>query len=311
MKTPLLATVIGLSVIACPILYFLVGPVLQPAQIETLKILLTVVACSALYCFIVGELSGNYSQMDKLWSILPEVYTWIIAVQSGFQIRLIIIAAIATFWGGRLTYNFAKKGAYSIRFWAGEEDYRWKYLRERKEFQPHWKWFIFNFFFISIYQNVLIFLTTLPALVSMNSDAPLNWIDILATVIMTGAVVWETVADKQQWAFQSKKYELLNEGKKLEELPEPYNKGFNTTGLWKRSRHPNYLGEQMTWIGCYIFSIAAGIGIFNWSIIGALLLVALFLGSSTMAEMISKTKYPEYQNYVKSVPRYFPGKPYN
>ncbi|MCQ2585478.1 MAG: DUF1295 domain-containing protein [Treponema sp.] len=305
-----MATIIGLSIFACPLVYFLVGPALDAVQIATLKTLVTVCGCSALYCFVAGELSKNNSQMDKLWSILPEVYLWIIAVQGGMKPRLVIMAVIGTVWGIRLTYNFAKKGAYSIKFWSGEEDYRWVLLRQRKEFQPRWKWMIFDFFFISIYQNTLILLTTFPALVAMNSEAALNWIDVVAIVIMAGAVLYETIADEQQWKFQSTKYKLLGEGKKLEELPYPYNKGFNTTGLWKVSRHPNYLGEQTTWVGCYIFSIAAGIGVFNWSFIGALLLIVLFIGSSTMGEQITGSKYPEYAEYKKTVSRYFPGRKY-
>jgi len=99
---------------------------------------------------------------------------------------------------------------------------------------------------------------------------------------------------------------MLKEGKKLEDLPAPYNKGFNTTGLWSRSRHPNYFAEQAIWLCFYVFSIGAGIGLFNWSIIGALLLVVLFLGSSALAEEISSGKYPQYENYVKSVSRFFP-----
>ena len=88
--------------------------------------------------------------------------------------------------------------------------------------------------------------------------------------------------------------------------PAPYDKGFNTTGLWSRSRHPNYFAEQAIWLCFYVFSIGAGIGLFNWSIIGALLLVVLFLGSSALAEEISSGKYPQYENYVKSVSRFFP-----
>ena len=79
-------------------------------------------------------------------------------------------------------------------------------------------------------------------------------------------------------------------------------------GLWSRSRHPNYFAEQGTWASFYIFSIGAGIGIVNWSIIGALLLIVLFQGSSSLAEEISGGKYPEYVDYCHSVPRYFPGK---
>lgn len=75
--------------------------------------------------------------------------------------------------------------------------------------------------------------------------------------------------------------------------------------------HPNYLGEQAIWVSFYLFSIAAGAGILNWSICGAVLLILLFLGSSTLGEYISKSKYPEYANYVKTVNRFFPGRPYS
>ena len=94
---------------------------------------------------------------------------------------------------------------------------------------------------------------------------------------------------------------LLKEGKTLEELEGPYNLGFNTVGLWGRMRHPNYLGEQGIWISLYIMTIGAGVavnGIFHWSIIGPLFLILLFSGSSTLAESISSSKYPLYQDYI-------------
>lgn len=310
MKKALLATIIGLSVIACPILYVCVGPALDAIQIDTLKTLAIIAGCSGLYCFVVGELTRNNSQMDKLWSILPAVYVWVITIKGGMSPRLIVMAVLATLWGIRLTYNFARKGAYSIKFWAGKEDYRWIVLRERKEFQPHWKWVIFNFLFISIYQNVLILMTTFPALVAMNSAAPFNWVDCLAAVLMLAAILYETIADEQQWRFQTRKWTMIDGGQKLEDLPAPYNKGFNTLGLWSRSRHPNYFAEQSTWVSFYIFSIAAGIGLFNWSIIGAVLLIVLFQGSSALSEELSSSKYPEYSDYIKKVSRFFPGRKY-
>lgn len=285
--------------------------VFQQIQIDTMIILGIICACSVLYCFVVGEITNNNSQMDKLWSILPEIYAWVVAVKGNMNPRLVIMAILATVWGARLTYNFAKKGAYSIKFWAGEEDYRWIILRENKFFKPHWKWALFNLFFISIFQNVLILLTTLPAVAAMTSTKSFNYFDIIAIVYMAGAIALETVADKQQWDFQSTKYKLLGEGKKLDELPHPYNKGFNTTGLWNYSRHPNYLGEQSTWVGFYLFSIAAGAGIFNWSVIGVILLIILFIGSSIFAENISSSKYPEYKNYKKKVCRYLLLRKYN
>lgn len=311
MKKALLATIIGVSIIACPILYSIIGPKLDASQIEVLKLLCTITACSILYCFVVGELTGNNSQMDKLWSILPEIYVWIVAIKGGMTPRLVTMAILATVWGIRLTYNFGRKGAYSWKFWEGEEDYRWVVLREKKEFQPHWKWALFNLFFISTYQNILILLTTFPALVSMNSSMPFGAVDCVAAVLMASFILWETVADEQQWKFQTTKWKMIKEGKKLADLPAPYNKGFNTTGLWGISRHPNYFAEQGTWAAFYIFSIGAGTGIFNWSVIGALLLMVLFQGSAFFGEEISKSKYSEYDTYIKEVSQFLPGRRYN
>ena len=310
MNVKLIGALLAVSLIACPLLYIFVGPALEANQIETLKLLALICGCSAVFCFVVGELTQNNSQMDKLWSLLPIAYTWIIAAKAGMPVRLVVMACLATVWGIRLTINFARKGAYRLKFWEGEEDYRWKVLRARKEFQPHWKWMIFNLFFISIYQNALVLLTTLPALALMNSPKPFGWMDAVAAALMLCCIVYETVADEQQWAFQSAKWKMLKAGRKLEDLPAPYNKGFNTVGLWGVSRHPNYLAEQATWCCFYLFTIAAGIGIFNWSMIGALLLVVLFQGSSSFAEEISAAKYPEYATYCSQVSKFFPGKRY-
>lgn len=310
MNIKLVGSLIAVSLIVCPLLYIFVGPVLDASQLETLKILLYICGGSALFCFVVGELTHNNSQMDKLWSLLPIAYTWVIAIKGGLDTRLVVMAVLATLWGIRLTFNFARKGAYKLKFWEGEEDYRWPVLRAKKEFQPHWKWMAFNLFFISIYQNALVLIITFPALVLMGVDVPFGWVDALAAVLMFGFILYETIADEQQWAFQTTKWRMIKEGKKLEDLPAPYNKGFNTVGLWNRSRHPNYFAEQGTWCAFYVFTIGGGIGIINWSIAGALLLIVLFLGSSAFAEEISGSKYPEYARYCQQVSLFFPGKKY-
>ena len=285
----------------------LTGFELSPLQIRTLTILGIICASASAYCFIVGEISRNNSQMDKLWSLLPIAYVWVIASLGGMKIRLVIIASLVTLWGLRLTSNFARKGAYSIRFWAGEEDYRWAILRKKKPFSNKLVWALFDLFFISIYQNFLVLLITLPALAIMESTAPFGVNDVIACSLMGAFLLLELFADEQQWAFQSRKHAMLNEGKALNELPLPYRLGFNTVGLWGHMRHPNYLGEQGFWASLYLFVLAAGVakwGIFNWSIVGALLLILLFLGSSTMAEAISGEKYPLYADYQNSVPKY-------
>lgn len=309
-----LSIIISVSlIIAAIVLGFVKGIELNGVQQKTLLILGIICGASALYCFVVGEITRNNSQMDKLWSVLPIAYTWVIAALGEFRWRLIIIAIIVTLWGVRLTYNFAKKGAYSIKFWTGEEDYRWVYLRKQNGFQNKFVWAIFDLLFISIFQNAVVLGICLPAVAIMSSDAALGVLDIVAALLMAGALLYEVIADKQQNAFQTKKYEYLNSGMKLEELPEPYNRGFNITGLWARSRHPNYIGEQLIWVGLYLFVISAGVahyGVFNWTIFGVGLLILVFVGSSRMAEGISVKKYKEYPDYQRQVFKYLPIKKY-
>lgn len=311
MNIPLVGTLLLLSLVVCPLLYIYVGPALGEEQLSVLKTLLIVAGCSALLCFVVGELTRNNSQVDKVWSLLPIVYCWIIAVCGGMSPRLVVMAVLATLWGARLTFNFARKGAYKLRFWEGEEDYRWKILRATQVLKNRGVWMLFDLVFISAYQNALILMLTFPALVCMGSDRPFGWMDAVAALLMFGFIVYETVADEQQWKFQSKKWAMLKARKTLEELPSPYNKGFNTCGLWGVSRHPNYMAEQAIWLSLYLFTIGAGVGIINWSIIGALLLVVLFVGSTGLSEGISGDKYPDYGNYCKKVNKYLPGRRYN
>lgn len=285
------------------------GFALTETQRDTLHILLALCGGSILYCFAVGEIARNNSQMDKLWSILPIAYTWIVAVKSGFEIRPTVFALIVTAWGIRLTVNFARKGAYKLKFWQGEEDYRWAILRRTGPFKNRFVWALFDLFFISIYQNLLVLAICLPALACMGSAAPLTLWDAVAAIGAVSFLILEAVADEYQWRFHREKKRLLAENKALGDLPAPYARGFNTRGPWGRMRHPNYLGEQGIWLCLYLFTVGAGITnhlFFHWSFTGALLLILLFMGSSALGEGISSEKYPLYPAYVDQVFKYLP-----
>jgi steroid 5-alpha reductase family enzyme len=306
MKIISTALLLGLTLLAVPAFSYFFGTALGPLEWTTLNHLILLTGVMALLCFIVGELTQNNSQVDKLWSILPIVYVWMVAAKAGYDPRLVLMASLVSLWGIRLTANFAMKGAYRLKFWEGEEDYRWKILRQKNEFKAPWKWTIFNFLFISSYQNVLILLFTLPSIVALqNRNQPLGFYDFLVAGLMLIFICYETIADLQQWRYQSEKLTRIRAGL---ELSDEYKKGFLDKGLWAWSRHPNYFAEQAIWICFYLFSVIASGQWFNWSIIGCILLVLLFQGSSKFSEEISAGKYPDYQTYQEKVPRFIPFK---
>jgi steroid 5-alpha reductase family enzyme len=273
-------------------------------QTDMLSVMIIAVSVVIAYCFIVGELSKNNSQVDKLWSIIPIYYACHMTALGGFHPRMILMSALVCVWGIRLTYNFARRGAYQWKFWQGEEDYRWEILRQKPGFNRKPVWMAFNLFFISTYQNILIFLFTLPILTALSSGAPkqITQADIVLSLLFLAAVVVEFIADQQQYDFQTEKHRRLMAGEPLQQ----YAAGFVSTGLWSLVRHPNYAMEQLIWILFYCFSIVATGNWMNWSIPGCLLLIALFKGSSDFSESISAKKYPAYTEYKKKVPRFIP-----
>ncbi len=315
-RTETVSTVFAITVVlaltaAC---IFFSDLTLTDLQKGTLNTLLIVCTLSIAYCFIVGELTQNYSQMDKLWSILPIVYVWIIAVRGGMKTRLVVYALIVTVWGIRLTLNFARKGAYSLKFWTGVEDYRWSIVRSSPVFERRILWTLFDLLFISTYQNLLVLAICLPALACMESQAPLGFFDAVAILTAVLFLLLETVSDEYQWKFHQTKKKLLAQGTDLADLPKPYDLGFNTFGPWKRMRHPNYLGEQGIWMCLYLFTIASKVvryGFLHWTMTGPLLLILLFMGSSMLGERISSSKYPMYRDYVQQVHKYLPSRRYD
>ncbi|MDF3027980.1 MAG: hypothetical protein K0S23_2287 [Fluviicola sp.] len=293
-----------LTLVVVPLMSFYFGTPLNTLQTEVLTDMGIVLAIVTGVCFLLGEITRNYSQIDKLWSIIPIYYVWHIAYAGDFEPRLVLMAVVVSIWGIRLTYNFGRRGAYQWKFWTGEEDYRWGVLRKKPGFSNRFVWMLFNLFFICSYQGSLIFLFTLPALTGLGNSAPAaiqvwDWLIAAAIII---AVVIEYIADQQQYDFQSEKYRRINKGEDL----GPYAKGFVDTGLWKLVRHPNYAMEQTIWILFYGFSIVATGEWINWSMGGCLLLVILFKGSSDFSEELTAGKYPEYINYKRKTPRFIP-----
>ena len=124
------------AVLIIPALVVSVQQPLAPLQLSMLRESGMAMAALAVLCFMVSSLTGNHSQVDKLWSIVPMAYVWYFAWMNNMEDRSVLMAVMVTIWGFRLTYNFARRGGYSWKFWTGEEDYRWSLLRKARHSMP-------------------------------------------------------------------------------------------------------------------------------------------------------------------------------
>ena len=268
--------------------------------VSTWIMVMVIVAFS---CFIISEITRNYSQVDKLWSLVPVAYGWI-TFAAYPSTRILVMASLVTVWGLRLSYNFSRKGGYNIIPWKGAEDYRWKIMRERPELRGRFRFGMFNLLFISLYQNLLILLFSTPLLLAaLNDGKPMNMTDVVAATLMLIFIITEGVADNQLFRFHQEKLST-QKGEPL--YIESLRRGFMTEGLWKYVRHPNFASEQAIWISFYFFGVAASGRWINLTLTGSLLLVLLFIGSTRLTEYISSNKYPDYEAYRKNLPKFIP-----
>lgn len=248
----------------------------------------------ALLCWVLSLITKEYSWVDRLWSITPPLFAVHFAGYAGFDdTRLNLMAALTVLWGVRLTYNFARKGGYK----PGGEDYRWEEIQGK--IGPMW-FQVLNATFLAPFQNFLLLFLVVPSYAAyQHLGAPLDWLDYVAAIAFIVLLIGETIADEQQWAFQTEKYAAIARG----ETPA---RGFITTGLFRYSRHPNFFCEQAMWWTYYLFSVAAGAGWLNWTIAGAAMLTLLFQGSTGLTEKISARKYAAYAEYKRTTSRLIP-----
>lgn len=102
-----------------------------------------------------------------------------------------------------------------------------------------------RFFVAWLLQGFWVIITMSPLLVVMTSK-PRKSLESLSPLSLLGIAIWllglltETIADRQKSNFNA----------------QPENKGrFITTGLWAISRHPNYVGEVLVWVGAAVFAL--------------------------------------------------------
>ena len=295
--------------------------------------------CIGLICWALSVPTRKYSWVDKLWSIVPIIFTlhWSLTIPYANkpqhiieyiqyiiynQPRVILCVVLPLIWGTRLTYNFYRKGGYAF----DAEDYRWVYVQKLPIIGHPLVWQPFNFIFIGIYQIMLLMLITTPAYIvctvashNKSHAQPLNIYDYIITILWFMMYSIEVIADQQQWSFYQRReqYRSLSKYEQSRQSIQygDESRGFYTGGLFQYSRHPNFYAEQMLWAIYYLYSISAvtnGVitsvyDIFNWSCIGCILLsLSIFQGSTSLTENITAQKYPTYKLYQQSTSRLIP-----
>ncbi len=235
-------------------------------------------------CFIFSVIKKNSSVYDAYWSVIP-FYTVVLLCCIHFNeltIFHLLTFLTVSIWSWRLTLNWA-------RSWSGfeQEDWRYKDLAEQTGvFYP-----LVNFFGIHLFPTAMVFSAMWPLFDIFSRPLEHTWLFFIGMLVSLSGVALEFVADNQLAKFRRR--------------PNPKSTDLLDTGIWGRSRNPNYLGEILFWFG--IFLIGYSFGEPAMTMVGSLMMLCLFVVISIpLKEDRMLERKSGYWEYKKRVPKLIP-----
>ncbi len=225
--------------------------------------------------FIIANTFKTDKVTDLAYGISFFIALWLIFFTSAYSLPKLLVVTAVTLWGLRLAvYLF-------IRILKMGRDKRFDNIRNN----------FFDFAKFWFLQAVSIWIILLPYIWFIDRPAA-----DMKTLFYPGLAVWavgliiETIADWQKFKFKN----------------NPENKGkWTDIGLWKYSRHPNYFGEILCWIGLFIAVLPYLSGLRYLFIVSPVYITSLLLFVSGIPPLEKRydQKYGDdrkYQQYKSS-----------
>ncbi len=228
-----------------------------------------------IFFFLIATTFQTDKVTDLAYGISFFIALWLVFLSAPYSLTKLLIVIAVTLWGLRLAvYLF-------IRILKIGKDKRFDDKREKFwEFAKFW-----------ILQTVSVWTILLPYTWFIDQPAmdakPLFYVGL---VIWAVGLTIEAAADQQKFHFKN----------------QPENKGkWTDVGLWNYSRHPNYFGEIICWVGLFIAVFPYLSGIRYLFIISPIYITSLllFVSGIPLLEKRYEKKYGDnrkYQQYKDS-----------
>lgn len=200
--------------------------------------------------FVFSLIFKNASVYDPYWSVQPPIILIAFAIGKELTLLGVLLLIAVLFWAIRLTANWA----YTFKS-LEHQDWRYTMLREKTGvFYP-----FINFTGIHMVPTLIVYACILPAVYAVRNGVAANVGSVLFICVSLGAATMQGIADIQMHQFRKNRTGV-----------------FIRNGLWKYSRHPNYLGEILMWWGIGLSVVCAAPQAW-YLLLGALLNTVLFL----------------------------------
>src|SRR5439155_9587164 len=178
-----------------------------------------------------------------------------------------------------------------VRRFGGGEDSRYAELRKRWRARNAEQTRFFVFYQA---QALLVPLLAVPFVAAVENRhgglEPVEWVGV---AVWVAGAVFELVADEQLRRFKSE-----HRGETMR------------SGLWRYSRHPNYFGQWLTWIGFALIALAAPYGWTGLAAPALILVLILFVtGIPPSEEQALKHRGDDYRRYQQETSSFLPFPP--
>ena len=197
--------------------------------------------------------------------------------------KAMIVFLVAT-WSLRLSWHLG----YRIAKHHPQEDRRYQNLRDAWKNNAK----LFSFLFFQA-QALSVLLLALPfLLIGIDQNHEWNFWEIAGCLLLTIAILGETIADKQLADFKKK---------------EPSHSAVCQQGIWKYSRHPNYFFESLVWMSFYLIIAGSPHGWLSFYAPAIIIFLLLKVTGIPPAEASSlRSKGEAYRQYQKNTNIFIP-----
>jgi len=234
----------------------------------------------------VGVAIRDVSFIDAVWGLGMGGLALVTYLQAhGAEPRKLLLLAICGAWSVRL-------GLHLLWRWrAHGPDRRYVRMMQKAEAERGWGFGQATLRLVFALQAPLMWTVALPVQLGQMSNTPtaIGWLGWTGALVALAGILFESIGDAQITRF---KRDPANQGKVLE------------TGLWRYTRHPNYFGDIVTWVGLWLIAAETPLGF--WAIPGPALLIFLLTrwsGGVTYERRLTKSRpgYDDYQRRTSSL----------
>ena len=223
------------------------------------------------------DLTGSITYLSVVWFVFLSTYQSI-----SLNFGNLILVLLISIWTIRLGLFLF------MRIHKAGEDKRFRTIKTSAS----------QFFMTFTISGLWVTLCSMCALVAISSPEglvmnALTYVGIILFIIGFGI---EIVADNQKTAFRS---------------IEANKDSFITSGLWSKSRHPNYFGEVLLWFAIAVISFSSLEGLQLITLISPVFtyILLVYVSGVRMLEDMNDKKWADneqYKSYKKNTPMLFP-----